>query len=162
MGRDRGLIGVALLVVLAVVVALPATAAWGAGAAAPASIWPKKDYAADLWSRRYRTADWDAWRTTVAEHGVTLDVDMVQACRGIVKAGSTTTMPPPSPPTTSCTSRPTGWAQFLGPWFAVIGGKIVTIDGDASAFGRYGHAESRDVLRTVEAHPSRDRAWRHI
>jgi carbohydrate-selective porin OprB len=92
-GRDRGLIPLALAALLgavAVVGALPPTAARGAEAE-PASIWAKPDHAADLWSRRYLMGDWGGSRTTLADHGVTLHVDMVRRTGASSTAGSTRT-----------------------------------------------------------------------
>src|SRR5215218_6389878 len=80
---------VAILVLVAALIVM-SSAAWTTETAAnsePASIWPKRDYAGDVWSRRYLTGDWGGWRTTLAERGVTLNVDMVQAYRGIVDGG---------------------------------------------------------------------------
>jgi porin len=77
--------------VLATVVAAPSAFAGetdaGTAKAEPASIWPHRDYGGDLWSRRYLTGDWGGWRTKLADRGVTLNVDMVQAYRGIVDGG---------------------------------------------------------------------------
>jgi porin len=53
----------------------------------PPSIWPRQDYTGDLWSRRYLTGDWAGWRTKLADHGVTLNVDMVQSYRAVVEGG---------------------------------------------------------------------------
>lgn len=160
-----------------------AAAASSDTAAEPASIWPRQDYGGDLWSRRYLTGDWGGWRTTLAEHGVTLNVDMVQAYRGVVDGGrdendayggsadyelhveterlglwpggfltvfgesrfgksvdadagvllapDTDGLFPLPEEITTLTS--VSYVQFLAPWVAVLGGKLVTIDGDANA-----------------------------
>ncbi|MCC6765452.1 MAG: carbohydrate porin, partial [Deltaproteobacteria bacterium] len=52
-----------------------------------ASIWPRQDYAGDLLGRRYLTGDWGGWRTRLAAHGVTLNVDLLQSYRGVVDGG---------------------------------------------------------------------------
>jgi porin len=150
----------------------------------PASIWPKKDYTGDLWSRRYLTGDWGGWRTTLAERGVTLNVDMVQAWRGVIDGGiaqndayggsadyelrveterlglwpggfltvfaesrfgksvnsdagvllapDTDGLFPLPKEITTLTS--VAYVQFLTEWLAILGGKLVTIDGDANEF----------------------------
>jgi porin len=150
----------------------------------PASIWPQRDYTGDLWSRRYLTGDWGGWRTKLAGRGVTLNVDMVQAYRGVVDGGrdendayggsadyelrveterlglwpggflsvfgetrfgksiladagviiapdTDALLPLPEEITTLTSVQ---YVQFLAPWIAVLGGKLVTIDGDANAF----------------------------
>ncbi len=86
MSVPRAFVLLAALVV-AVVVARPALAAEAAAPQEPASIWPMPDYTGDLRSRRYLTGDWAGWRTTLAEHGVTLGVDVLQTYQGIVAGG---------------------------------------------------------------------------
>lgn len=176
--------GSALVLVL---VAQPVCAEDSAtGSAEPASIWPKRDYTGDLLSRRYLTGDWGGFRTTLADRGVHLDVDMVMAYRHIVEGGRTrqgafggsadyqlrveterlglwpggfltvfaesrfgdgeqvigdagviiapdtdALLPLPEDITTLTS---VSYLQFLAPWIAVMGGKMVTIDGDANAF----------------------------
>lgn len=83
------------VIVLGAVALVLGASTWRAAAAAeekpaaaePASIWPKRDYTGDLWSRRYLTGDWGGWRTKLAERGVTLSVDLLQAYRGIIDGG---------------------------------------------------------------------------
>lgn len=74
--------------VFVVVTASPLRAEEGTSAnAEPASIWPQRDYTGDLLSRRYVLGDFGGWRTKLAERGVTLNLDMVMAYRGIVDGG---------------------------------------------------------------------------
>lgn len=176
------------VVVAALIAAAPAfiRAEEREATAEPASIWPKRDYTGDVLSRRYLTGDWGGFRTTLAERGVHLDVDMVMAYRHIVEGGRTrqgafggsadyqlrveterlglwpggfltvfaesrfgdgeqvigdagvilapdtdALLPLPEEITTLTS---VSYVQFLAPWFAVLGGKMVTIDGDANAF----------------------------
>ena len=152
--------------------------------AEPASIWPKYDYTGDLWTRRYLTGDWGGWRTKLADRGVTLSVDMLQAYRGVVDGGldendayggsadyelhveterlglwpggfltvfaesrfgksinadaglllapDTDGLFPLPEEITTLTS--VTYVQFVAKWLAVVGGKLVTIDGDQNAF----------------------------
>lgn len=87
--KGRALLAAAATVVAVTLASPPATvtAADATAPAEPASIWPKRDYTGDLWSRRYLTGDWGGWRTTLAERGVNLSVDMVQAYRRVVDGG---------------------------------------------------------------------------
>ncbi len=152
--------------------------------AEPASIWPKPDYSGDLWSRYHLTGDWGGWRTKLADRGVTLEVDMLQAYRGLVSGGrdendayggsadyelhvgterlglwpggfltvfaesrfgqsvnrdTGSVLAPDSDalfplPEEITTLTSVSYVQFLAEWFAVVGGKLVTIDGDSNAF----------------------------
>ncbi len=83
----------ALAVVTFILAALLVSGAPGAYAeesaakAEPASIWPQPDYTGDLWSRRHLTGDWGGLRTTLAEHGVTLSVDLLQTYQAVVDGG---------------------------------------------------------------------------
>jgi porin len=176
---------VALAVVaLLVLGATGARAADPVAKAEPASIWPQRDYEGDLWSRPYLTGDWAGWRTKLADRGVTLSVDMVQAWRGVIDGGiaqndayggsadyelhleterlglwpggfltvfaesrfgknvngdtgavlvpDTDALFPLPEEITTLTS--VSYVQFLAKWLAVLGGKLVTIDGDQNAF----------------------------
>jgi porin len=82
-----------LLVVAATVVACLGMGSFAAATetasaqAEPASIWPRQDYTGDLLERRYLTGDWGGWRTKLADRGVTLNVDLLQAYRGVVDGG---------------------------------------------------------------------------
>jgi len=155
-----------------------------AAAAEPASIWPKRDYTGDLLSRRYLLGDWGGWRTKLADRGITLNLDMVVAYRGIVDGGrdendafggsadyelhveterlglwpggfltvfgesrfgksilaDTGVLLAPDTdalfplPEEITTLSSVNYVQFLTPWLAVFGGKLITIDGDANAF----------------------------
>ena len=91
MGRDRRLNAALAAVLLTVIAVFALSTASHAGDAAPAvepaSIWPKRDYGGDLLERRYVLGDWGGWRTKLAERGVSLDLDMVMAYRGIVDGG---------------------------------------------------------------------------
>jgi porin len=79
---------VALALLVSSALGLPtARAEEPAAKAEPASIWPQPDYTGDLWSRRHLTGDWGGVRSNLAEHGVTLSVDLLQTYQGVVDGG---------------------------------------------------------------------------
>jgi porin len=50
-----------------------------------ASLWPARDYSGDLLNRQALTGDWWGRRTKLAEHGVTLEIDVLQVYQNIVE-----------------------------------------------------------------------------
>src|SRR5262245_48101967 len=46
------------------------------------------DFAGDFWSRHYLTGDWGGARTSLANHGVQLDIQWVQTVQSVVQGGS--------------------------------------------------------------------------
>lgn len=84
----RPIAAVALTLLAVLAFELPSAHAESTAAKAePASIWPQPDYTGDLWSRRHLTGDWGGVRRSLAEHGVTLSVDLLQTYQGIVDGG---------------------------------------------------------------------------
>ena len=47
-----------------------------------------EDYRGDFWSRPALTGDWGGLRTTLAQKGITLDVDLLQSVQGLNTGGS--------------------------------------------------------------------------
>jgi porin len=58
---------------------------------AEATLFPVPDFASDIWTRAKLTGDWGGLRTTLAQHGVQLDLDNVHTFQNVTSGGIDTT-----------------------------------------------------------------------